>query len=212
VVRTGQPDCTVNSAIGKQAFFSFQPNTPGSPCSGTSCTGIRALVFAVNQQDSTAIPDGSTLYTCNVSIKVGTADGNYPLTISNVSMADTNHSPVAGATGSDGKITVGAVPPYAVCDVVPFTGDSAGQFGDASIDIFDVRALFAAAQLGVDLPADGSARFSAMDAVTVDSPPTCGGDATLDIFDVRQCFAVGQLGVTNYVRTGTGATCTSVVQ
>jgi hypothetical protein len=85
-----------------------------------------------------------------------------------------------------------------------------GQFGDQAIDIFDVRAIFNAAQLSVNVPVDGTARFSAMDSSTVDNPPACGGDGSLDIFDVRQCFGVAQLGYANCIRTGT-ASCTSVV-
>jgi hypothetical protein len=212
------PNCSVNPDLGKGGFFSFLPSGC-IPTTAGNCTGIRALIVAVD--NLTAIPDGSTLYTCTVQIAQGATAPDYALTNSNVSAGDPNQQLVCGpippATAecekTDGKITV--LPggqPYVVCDVDPQSGDNAGQFGDGSIDIFDYRAQFGAGQLGVDTPADGTARFSAMDSVDLDSPPTCGGDGSIDIFDYRQCFAVGQLGATNYVRTGTGSSCTSVEQ
>jgi hypothetical protein len=204
-VNKNAPDCVVKAA-GKGGFFAFEP----SNCTGANCTGIRALIFALNNV-TTAIPDGSVLYTCTVHIAGGTADGNYALTVpaASVSIADTNFQLVANPTATNGQVTVGAVSGFTVCDVSPSTGDAAGQFGDATIDIFDVRALFNAASLGIDAPADGTARFSAMDSSTVDTPPTCGGDQTLDIFDVRQCFNVSAGLADNFTRTGTGTTCTS---
>jgi len=71
---SGKPDCAVNPAIGKEATsFSFQP--PGC-FADDSCTGIRALVLSY--EDLSAIPSGSLLYTCNVSIaasaEVGASD------------------------------------------------------------------------------------------------------------------------------------------
>jgi hypothetical protein len=233
---TQNSECAPGSCNPKSGFFSFLPNGCTPSVLG-NCTGIRGLVFAVGNLG--AIPDGSTLYTCTVQVASDAALGDHPLTISNERAADPAQAPFNEAcvdghcavtttqacttladcpsivTGTDGKIAVG--PPgesYTVCDVVPFTGDNAGEFGDTppAVDIFDVRAIFSAAQLGIDLPADGTARFSAMDSIDLDSPPTCGGDGTLDIFDVRQCFAVAQgLADVNYVRTGTGASCTSAV-
>lgn len=110
---------------------------------------------------------------------------------------------------TDGTVMVSGTSGWVECDVSPSSGDDAGQFGTTppAVNIFDVRAIFAAAQLGTNKPADGTARFSAMDSVTVDTPPTCGGNSTLNIFDVRQCFAVAQLGAANYMRSGTGSSC-----
>lgn len=202
------PKCSVNASLGKGGFFAFEP----SGCSGTSCTSIRALIFALNNV-TTAIPDGSVLYTCTVKIAGGTADGNYALSVpaGSVQVADTTFQLIPNPSAVNGQVVVGpgGGGQYTECDVSPSTGDNAGQFGDGAIDIFDVRALFNAAQLSVNVPADGTARFSAMDSSTVDVPPACGGDQTLDIFDVRQCFGVAQLGNPNFIRTGTGATCTS---
>jgi len=201
------PKCSVNASLGKGGFFAFEP----SGCSGTSCTGIRALIFALNNV-TTAIPDNSVLYTCTVSIASGTAPNNYPLTVpvGSVEIADTNFQLIPNPSASNGNVVVGqGGGQFTVCDVSPATGDNVGQFGDNSLDIFDVRALFNAESLGINAPADGTARFSAMDSSTVDSPPTCGGDQTLDIFDVRQCFNV-QAGLAGtFLRSITGTSCTS---
>jgi hypothetical protein len=199
------------------------PSFPISQCGvqptgctpGVDCQQSRCLIFAFGA----TIPSGSQLYFCNVHIAPAAVSGEYALRCLGVGVFDSaGHS--LNPLCTDGRIEVASVPTPTptppqgeiVCDVVPFAGDNAGQFGDGVVDIFDVRAIFSAAQLGIDLPADGTARFSAMDSVTVDTPPVCGGDGTLDIFDVRQCFDVAQLGVTNYVRTGTGSSCTSVEQ
>jgi len=203
------PACTVN-VTGKGGFFAFEPSNCKLDGTSPACTGIRALIFALNNV-TTAIPDGTTLYTCNVNIKPGTANGDYPLTVpaASVQIADIHFQQVPNPTATNGKVTVGPVGSYTVCDVAPSSGDGVGAFGDGTVDIFDVRSIFAAAQLGVDVPADGTPRFSAMDSSTVDVPPACGGDQTLDIFDVRQCFNVGQLGATNFTRQGTGTICKS---
>jgi hypothetical protein len=208
-VNSNAPDCQVNPDIMKGGFFAFEP----SACTGDGCTGIRALIFALDNT-MVAIPDGSVLYTCKVDVAQGTADGNYPLTVpdGSVSIANTDFQMIPGATGFPGAVTVPGTggQSYIECDVDPQSGDNAGEFGDNSIDIFDVRALFNAAQLDIDTPADGSARFSAMDASPTDNPPACGGDGALDVFDVRQCFNVAQgLTDTNYMRTGTGDSCVS---
>jgi hypothetical protein len=228
LTQTGTPECTAQ-ATGKQGFFSFLPHlcvggsSPGTVCAkdsdcgtgtctgactpGTNCTGIRAIILAVDNLN--AIPDGSTLYTCTVDISSTATVGSTPaLTIGNESAGDINQALISDVSGSNGKITVTSPvsPSYTVCDVnratAGETGDNVGDFGDGSIDIFDYKAIFNAAQLSIDAPAAGTARFSAMDSSTADAPPACGGDGTLDIFDVRQCFNVGQLGATNYVRTG----------
>ncbi len=93
---TNAPDCTVNSAIGKGGFFSFI----------NSGAGIRAVILGLT--GSTAIPDGSVLYTCNFNIAAGLADGtSIPLTNGNQQAGDPNGVLVAGTTGNNGAITVG---------------------------------------------------------------------------------------------------------
>jgi hypothetical protein len=62
------------------------------------------LIVAVNSLD--AIPDGSTLYSCNVDIAPGAAEGDYALTNSNESAGDTSQALIDGVTGTGGKITV----------------------------------------------------------------------------------------------------------
>jgi MYXO-CTERM domain-containing protein len=80
----GKPDCTVNPEIEKGGTsFAYQP----AGCEpGTDCTGIRALVLALDNVDP--IPDGSILYRCEISIDESVADGTYPLTCSNAGASD----------------------------------------------------------------------------------------------------------------------------
>src|SRR5262249_8434406 len=99
------PDCTVNPAIKKEhSLFNFQP--PG--CSGTACTGVRALVFSLRNE--TPIPDGSAVYTCNVKVSAK-ANGTIPLTVTGVVLSTPTGGMVAGGAGCDGSITIGGPVP-----------------------------------------------------------------------------------------------------
>jgi len=119
------PDCTVNSAIKKEATqFGFLP----ADCAGNTlpvsatCTGVRAIVFSISAPNR-LIPDGATLYTCPIQI-AGTASGNFPLTVSNVSLSFPTPpgGSVPGATGVSGSVQVGAVtPPVGTATSTPVT-------------------------------------------------------------------------------------------
>jgi hypothetical protein len=97
---SGNPQCAVNPAIAKgSTSFSFEPQ----PCTpGTTCTGIRALVFAETNLDP--IPTGSVLYTCTVAI-AGDASESYPLMCSRARSGDPDANPL-GTACTDGSITV----------------------------------------------------------------------------------------------------------
>jgi hypothetical protein len=208
-VNQNAPDCTVK-VEGKGGFFAFEP----SNCTGAGCTGIRALIFALNNV-TTEIPDGSVLYSCNVDISGDAVDGtSYPLTVpsDSVEIADTSFQLVPDPTATDGQVTVGAVEcQLLVCDVAPSTGDSCGQFGNDVVNNSDVVAIFRASLLGP--PSPSSARFNAMDSITADNPPTCGGNNSIVNNDVVACFKRSLLPTEpNYNRMvveGT-TTCTSV--
>jgi hypothetical protein len=74
---SGAPDCTVNPGIDKpDAVFSFLP--PG--CSGSACTGMRALVLSVTNTDP--IPTESVLYSCRINIAASAPVGTYLLNVS----------------------------------------------------------------------------------------------------------------------------------
>jgi hypothetical protein len=109
---TQNSDCNFGTCIGKGGFFSFRPNvcsndatkpcatndecSPGTctgactPGLGGNCTGIRAMILAVN--NLVAIPD-TTLYSCNVSIASGATD-SHTLTVSNTRAGDTSNAPI----------------------------------------------------------------------------------------------------------------------
>ncbi len=99
----GKPDCTVNPDINKGATsFGLQP----AGCSGSACTGVKALVLALDNTD--AIPDGSQLYTCNLNV-AATASGTSVVVISGVAMSDPGGGAISGVTGEDGAVVI-AVP------------------------------------------------------------------------------------------------------
>ncbi|MCX8073481.1 MAG: hypothetical protein N3C12_13695 [Candidatus Binatia bacterium] len=97
----GRPDCSVNPDINKGGTsFAFQP----SGCSGDSCTGVRAIVFATDNVDP--IPDGSVLYTCNVTVS-----GSGTLQVANARGSSPGGQAISGFTGRDGNICVGGAQP-----------------------------------------------------------------------------------------------------
>jgi hypothetical protein len=95
----GRPDCTVNPEINKPAS-SFAFRAPG--CSGEACTGVRAIILSTEDVD--VIPDGSLLYTCNVSINAST---NATLALSNVIMSTPAGGRVDGTGNQDGEVCFG---------------------------------------------------------------------------------------------------------
>jgi len=96
----GKADCTVNADIDKAATtFGLQP----AGCSGSTCTGVKALVLSFD--NSTAIPDGSVLFTCKVNI-AATASGTSTVAISGVGASDPDGKAIAGVTGVPGTITI----------------------------------------------------------------------------------------------------------
>lgn len=98
-----RPDCAVNEAINKGGTaFAFQP----SGCSGLACTGVKALVLALDNVDP--IPDGSVLYTCKVAIAADAENGDYPLECSAPGASDPAGGALIAACTS-GTITVGGV-------------------------------------------------------------------------------------------------------
>lgn len=73
----GRPRCGVNPTIGKpDSSFEFQP--PG--CSGVLCRAVKAYVLSFANLDP--IPDGSRLYTCELSVAPNSPSGTFPLTCS----------------------------------------------------------------------------------------------------------------------------------
>ena len=104
----GSPDCTLNPDISKQSLFNFQP----VGCVSKDCITLRAAVFPSFQETIPLkqIPDGSLLFTCNLTIAAATPPGEYPLTASRVRMGDQMASTIAGAFGLNGTIIVLPLP------------------------------------------------------------------------------------------------------
>lgn len=97
--------CQVNPAINKNASaFALRP----SGCSpGVTCTSLKALILSFTNVDP--IPDGSVLFTCEVSISGAAPGGVYPLDSRLEGAADPDGNEVL-LDGVDGSISVAAVP------------------------------------------------------------------------------------------------------
>jgi hypothetical protein len=91
----GRPSCTVNPEIYKDATFTLDCDEAGV------CT-LRALLLASGNLDP--IPDGSILYSCEISIALDATSGAYPLVCATSTANDT-----LSAACVDGSIEVGAV-------------------------------------------------------------------------------------------------------
>lgn len=164
----GQPDCTVNPAIEKEATgFRFVP----VECDPTAdCTAVR--VFVLSFQSLDPIPDG-LLYTCQVQIAADTPPGEYPLALAELGVSLPG-GVLAPADGTPGVITVVAEPAARVV-----VGEASGPAGgtaalDVTLALLDGEAAIDA--LTVDLVADaGGYRF----ATGAGAAPACSADAAL---------------------------------
>jgi hypothetical protein len=204
----------------------FESNTESRTCVGGSeagqicpkptgtsdCPGGTCRASAIGSWFcETPLGGSGTLF--NITFQ-GLANGTSNVTISDCLLGVGSESVPCNLVG--GQIVVSGYPPPAtalVCDVAPSTGSDFGQFGDGQIKNNDVTAIFAASLLTP--PPAGSALFSAMDSVAVDTPPVCGGDKQIRNNDVVACFQRALLGGPNFTRTytgGTSGTCTSAQQ
>jgi len=123
----GRPDCTANPAINKGGTsYAFQP--PGCTF-GVDCTGIRSVVFALD--NFAPIPDGSVLYTCSVWVSSSAADGTYPLMTSNVGASAPGGRPIP-AFGIDGAVVVGIVGTPTLTPTPTHTGTATASFTPTS--------------------------------------------------------------------------------
>lgn len=97
----GRPDCSPNPAIRKgSTAFGFRPI--GCDPQAGQCTGVHALVVAVDNVDS--ISPGAVLYRCRVAISALAQPGRYPIAVTNALYAP----PTGGdrsAQGRDGVVT-----------------------------------------------------------------------------------------------------------
>jgi len=106
--------CEVNPDINKdQTIFGFQPL---GCMPDINCSGVRALVLSFSNLDP--IPDGSTMYSCDVLILPAAAPGEYPIECSNEGVADPDGMALP-VDCSDGAITVLAEgPPVAPASLI----------------------------------------------------------------------------------------------
>jgi hypothetical protein len=127
VAPDGTPDCTTDPSQ-LLARFTFLPVhcTPG-----IDCTGVRAAIVS-SDPTSFSIPDGATLYACNVSIAADTPPGTYPLLASTPQAADVLGT-MLSVRASDGTIDV--TPPIAPACVGDCDGDGVVAINELLIGV-----------------------------------------------------------------------------
>jgi hypothetical protein len=96
------PDCQVNPALHKEAsIFRFLP----LGCSGTDCTGVRAMVFSLIHPNQ-VMPDGSVLYSCKIDIAAAVT-GETVLSVANVAVSCPSPPGCTwSVTGLDGRVVI----------------------------------------------------------------------------------------------------------
>jgi hypothetical protein len=101
---------------------------------------------------------------------------------------------------------------YLVGDIVPYTSDTAPNFGDGNIDNLDLIAvMYAVNNVPGFRPAACSDRFDAMDIYPIDTVSSRGGDGVLDIRDlVNEYLRVNRLDLSRPVRMSQGGRCTAI--
>src|SRR5262249_44609478 len=161
----GKPSCHVNPDIDKNGTsFAFQPSgcTPG-----TDCTGVRALVLALD--NVTPIPNNSVLYSCDIEIATDTS-GTIPLPCSNPGAGDPDGNKL-GTDCTNGTITV-ATGEGAVITIGTVTG-AAGDFQSLDVTL----------NTGVDVGSTQNAiNFPPQAAITAgsDGNPICAVNSAID--------------------------------
>ncbi|MDX2169149.1 MAG: hypothetical protein SF182_18920 [Deltaproteobacteria bacterium] len=118
----GQPDCTVNPAIDKEATgFRFLP----LGCDpAADCSGVRVFVLSFDNLDP--IADG-LLYTCQVQIDPDAPDGTQPLTLAELG-ASAPGGVLLPADGDDGSVTIADL-----IDVRLRVSDASGTVGGQTV-------------------------------------------------------------------------------
>ena len=177
----GKPDCTVNPNINKGATsFAFRP----SGCSGDACTGIRALVLSTDNVN--AIPDGSVLYTCKVTVAPD-AIGTYPIAVTGVILSNPEGNAIAGAHGCNGAVIAEAACAPPAVDVATVQA-AAGSTVGVSTRIGTGGLAIAGAQ--VDIMFDQRARI----AMLGDGRPNCAVNPDIDKWATSFAFIPGVCG------------------
>lgn len=90
---SGRPACRVNPAIYKNGTASNFLPVGCQP--GIDCERLRVLVLALDSVDP--IPDGSLLYTCDLTIAAGAPPGRYPIAAVEVGYSDPKGMALIGA-------------------------------------------------------------------------------------------------------------------
>jgi hypothetical protein len=97
----GQPFCMVNPEINMDGTFTIS-------CDLADVCTLEAFVFALDNVD--AIPSGSILYTCEITIDLDSVPGTYPLTCAGASADDPDGDAISTACVS-GSVLVFGEPP-----------------------------------------------------------------------------------------------------
>jgi len=109
------------------------------------------------------------------------------------------------------SVTQAGLGSYLVGDVFPSTGDTAGNFGDGSINTLDLLAVLRAiTNIPGALPAACSDLFDAMDVFPLDTANQRGGDGVLNTLDLLALLRrVTNIDTSRPTRTSLGLSCSS---
>jgi cell division septation protein DedD len=150
---SGNPDCAVNPDLGKTGDFTFLPEgcTPG-----VDCNAVRASV--TGGQD--LLPDGSILYSCNVTVAEG-ANDSFPLTCANQAAATADGDFITDTGCTSGAVNV----PEFVSAILPAGGSlTTDTEGDGCTDIDPTETTLISPNAG----------FASIDERAPEGPPPTG--------------------------------------
>jgi len=188
--------------------FSLDSSVGGSQliASGNSPSVIGVFYQSSGPALTGSLHLGDVLVTIPAAATVGQT---YTVHIYNTSAAVSSQS-VALSAGADSTLTVAAV--YLVGDVFPSTGDSAGTFGDGTLNTLDLLAtLRAATGIPGFVPPTCSDLFDSMDLFPADTNAR-GGDGVINTLDLLALLRkVANTDTTRPVRASRGLSCSSMV-
>jgi hypothetical protein len=171
------------SAPALSGTLSFAPdNALGTPTT-TDTSGGAGLLSVGWLSPATTVGGtqhlGDVLITTPSTAAVG---HTYSVQVTGAS-ASLASSSVALSAGSSSTVTISL--DYLVGDDFPYTSDSAGNFGDGTLNTLDlIYALRAITNITGFVPARCSDRFDSMDAFPQDTSSTRGGDGVLNTLDL----------------------------
>jgi hypothetical protein len=173
---TGPTSGTVTLTENLPSGLSLASAVPAMSGTGWSCSSNKCT-------RSDVLAGGASYPAITVLVNVAS---NAASSVTNSVTVSGGGSASATATDVTTVTALASVPNYKVGDVYPSTNDSAGNFGDGSINTLDLLAtLRAVTGIPGSVPDVCSDRFDAMDSFPVDTTSR-GGDGLLNTLDLLE--------------------------